>query len=59
MNDSEFLMKFKWRYAVVDEAQRLKNHNSALYVLLITHFKIAHKLLLTGTPLQNNLKELW
>ena len=47
MNDAEFLAKFKWRYGIVDEAQRLKNHQSSLYKLLTKNFKIARKLLLT------------
>jgi SNF2 family DNA or RNA helicase len=47
-----------WDYLVVDEAHRLKNHDSKLYHCLL-QLKSEHHLALTGTPLQNNLKELW
>ncbi|TSK22479.1 SWI/SNF-related matrix-associated actin-dependent regulator of chromatin subfamily A member 5 [Bagarius yarrelli] len=43
--------KFNWRYLVIDEAHRIKNEKSK--------FKTTNRLLLTGTPLQNNLHELW
>ena len=46
------------RYIVVDEAHRLKNENSILSVEL-RKLKSRNRLLLTGTPLQNNLHELW
>jgi Superfamily II DNA/RNA helicases, SNF2 family len=43
---------------MVDEAHRLKNDDSLLYKALF-EFKTNHRLLITGTPLQNSLKELW
>jgi SWI/SNF-related matrix-associated actin-dependent regulator of chromatin subfamily A member 5 len=52
------LMKFNWRYLVIDEAHRIKNDQS----LLSTTVRMLNsqcRLLLTGTPLQNNLHELW
>ena len=52
------LRKFPWRYVVVDEAHRLKNEKSKLSVIL-REFASEFRLLLTGTPLQNNLHELW
>lgn len=51
-------LKHKWQYIVIDEAHRIKNENSMLSQtvrLLNSRFR----LLLTGTPLQNNLHELW
>lgn len=47
-----------WKCAVFDEAHRLKNKQSKVGELLKA-FSIDHKLLLTGTPLQNNLDELY
>ena len=58
MLEYKFLLKFQWRFIVVDEGHRLKNLNCSL----IKHLKGLHsdnRLLLTGTPLQNNLSELW
>lgn len=52
------LKKFNWRYLVIDEAHRIKNEKSKLSEI-VREFKTANRLLLTGTPLQNNLHELW
>ena len=52
------LKKFAWEYIIIDEAHRIKNEESTLSQiirLLYSH----HRLLITGTPLQNNLHELW
>ncbi|EDV22607.1 uncharacterized protein TRIADDRAFT_28849 [Trichoplax adhaerens] len=58
MKDAVFLEEFKWKVLIVDEAQRLKNSNSMLYQIL-KQFRIQFSLLLTGTPVQNNLNELY
>lgn len=58
IREKAHLKKFNWRYLVVDEAHRLKNENSKLSEVLRT-FDAQFRLLLTGTPLQNNLHELW
>ena len=50
--------RYHWKYIVVDEGHRLKNMNCRLLRELRT-IPTANKLLLTGTPLQNNLSELW
>ncbi|KAJ2005841.1 chromatin remodeling complex Adenosinetriphosphatase [Coemansia thaxteri] len=52
------LRKVNWEYIIVDEAHRLKNENSMLSKL-VRMFSSQRRLLITGTPLQNNLHELW
>ena len=52
------LNKFAWCYLIIDEAHRLKNEASAFSTTIRT-FETRYRLLLTGTPLQNNLHELW
>ncbi|KAL3637848.1 ATP-dependent DNA helicase ddm1 [Castilleja foliolosa] len=52
------LRHYKWKYLVVDEGHRLKNSKCKL-VKELKCVPVENKLLLTGTPLQNNLAELW
>jgi chromodomain-helicase-DNA-binding protein 4 len=56
--DHATLSSVDWQILVVDEAHRLKNNQSKFFRVL-NSYKISHKLLLTGTPLQNNLEELF
>ncbi|KAK6258363.1 SNF2 [Theobroma cacao] len=59
MSDAKkYLRHYEWKYVVVDEGHRLKNFNCKL-VKELKHLHVGNKLLLTGTPLQNNLAELW
>ena len=44
---------------IIDEGHRMKNHNCKLTLVLNGYFTAQHRLLLTGTPLQNKLPELW
>ncbi|KAK8660877.1 hypothetical protein V6N13_051785 [Hibiscus sabdariffa] len=59
MRDKAFLKKIHWFYMIVDEGHRLKNHECALARTLISGYQIQRRLLLTGTPIQNSLQELW
>lgn len=52
------LMKFNWEYIIIDEAHKIKNEDSQTSKR-IRQFNSKYRLLLTGTPLQNNLHELW
>ncbi|XP_055712394.1 chromodomain-helicase-DNA-binding protein 1 isoform X2 [Phlebotomus papatasi] len=58
LKDKTFLGCISWAALLVDEAHRLKNDDSLLYKAL-KDFDTNHRLLITGTPLQNSLKELW
>ncbi|KAL3467616.1 SNF2 family N-terminal domain-containing protein [Aspergillus heterothallicus] len=58
MNDRKFLAQYQWRYIIVDEGHRLKNMNCRLIKELLS-YNSANRLLITGTPLQNNITELW
>ncbi|KAH8740642.1 brahma like protein with a HSA domain [Cryptosporidium ryanae] len=59
MKDKHYLRKFDWEYIIVDEAHRLKNPKSKLVQILNSGFRAKHRLALTGTPLQNDLQEVW
>jgi chromodomain-helicase-DNA-binding protein 7 len=66
IRDYEELAEIPWRVVVVDEAHRLRNTNSKLLECMrsvvnrgITAYGYQHRVLMTGTPLQNNTDELW
>ena len=56
--DSSHLRGVPWEVLVVDEGHRLKNSGSKLFSLL-NSFSFRHRVLLTGTPLQNNIGEMY
>ncbi|XP_066923366.1 SWI/SNF-related matrix-associated actin-dependent regulator of chromatin subfamily A member 5-like [Clytia hemisphaerica] len=58
IREKTVLKKFAWRFLCIDEAHRIKNEKSLLSSI-VREFKSSNRLLLTGTPLQNNLHELW
>ncbi|XP_069466693.1 lymphoid-specific helicase [Ambystoma mexicanum] len=58
MRDRPILQNFYWKYLILDEGHRIKNMNCRL-IRELKQFSSDNKLLLTGTPLQNNLAELW
>ena len=58
LREKAHLKKFAWEYIIIDEAHRIKNEESSL-AQIIRLFNSRGRLLITGTPLQNNLHELW
>ncbi|KAA1077986.1 hypothetical protein PGT21_025967 [Puccinia graminis f. sp. tritici] len=59
IKDRPMLCKIKWVHMIIDEGHRMKNSQSKLSLTLTTHYQSRYRLILTGTPLQNNLPELW
>ena len=59
IKDRPILSKIRWIHMVVDEGHRMKNANSKLSLTLTQYYHTRYRLILTGTPLQNNLPELW
>uniref|UniRef100_A0A0N5BZ03 Chromatin-remodeling complex ATPase chain Iswi n=1 Tax=Strongyloides papillosus TaxID=174720 RepID=A0A0N5BZ03_STREA len=58
MKNMSVLQKFTWKYIVIDEGHRIKNDKSKLSEC-VRRLKSTNRLLITGTPLQNDLHELW
>ncbi|CAG2100825.1 unnamed protein product [Medioppia subpectinata] len=58
IQDHTSFRRKKWKYLILDEAQHIKNFKSQRWQMLL-NFNTSRRLLLTGTPLQNNLMELW
>ncbi|KAF8515181.1 SNF2 family N-terminal domain-containing protein [Gautieria morchelliformis] len=58
IKDRKYLSKYEWNFIVVDEGHRLKNMDCKL-MQEIKKYDSANRLILTGTPLHNNLAELW
>ncbi|MGM0408574.1 MAG: DEAD/DEAH box helicase, partial [Bacteroidota bacterium] len=57
-NDIDLLINYKFFYLILDESQYIKNPDSKIYKT-ITRLKSNHKLVLTGTPIENSLTDLW
>ncbi|KAI6084541.1 SNF2 family domain-containing protein [Hypoxylon rubiginosum] len=58
LQDQQVFKRRQWHYMILDEAHNIKNFKSKRWQTLLT-FNTRARLLLTGTPLQNNLTELW
>lgn len=52
------LYRYEWQYVILDEGHKIRNPDSDV-TLACKHFDTPHRLILTGTPMQNSLKELW
>jgi ATP-dependent helicase STH1/SNF2 len=59
IKDRPILSKIKWIHMIVDEGHRMKNAGSKLSMTITQYYTTRFRLILTGTPLQNNLTELW
>lgn len=59
MKDKSFLSKIQWKYMIIDEGHRMKNRHCKLTQVLNQYYIAPHRVLLSGTPIQNNLPELW
>ncbi|KAI0639257.1 SNF2 family N-terminal domain-containing protein [Trametes polyzona] len=58
IQDQQYFQRVKWQYMILDEAQNIKNSSSARWKTLLG-FQCRNRLLLTGTPIQNSMQELW
>ncbi|KAJ9100566.1 hypothetical protein QFC21_003610 [Naganishia friedmannii] len=56
--DTQYFKKVRWQYMILDEAQAVKNAGTQRWTNLLS-LKSRNRLLLTGTPIQNNMGELW
>lgn len=59
IRERPMLAKFNYSHMIIDEGHRMKNATSKLSITLKSYYKTKNRLILTGTPLQNNLPELW
>ena len=58
VQDAAYFQKIRWQYMILDEAQAIKSSQSSRWKSLLG-FHSRNRLLLTGTPIQNNMQELW
>lgn len=55
---AELLIPMDWEYAVLDEGHKIRNPNTAI-TIYCKELRTANRIILSGTPMQNNLVELW
>lgn len=58
LKSQEIIQKIQWNLVIIDEAHRLKNLNSKIYSVMFS-LQMDHVLLMTGTPIQNNVDEIF
>ncbi|KAM9324969.1 DNA excision repair protein ERCC-6 [Gastrophryne carolinensis] len=54
----EELQKYHWHYVILDEGHKIRNPNAGV-TLACKQFRTPHRIILSGSPMQNNLRELW
>ncbi|CAL1284945.1 unnamed protein product [Larinioides sclopetarius] len=58
VQNQENLLKYEWHYIILDEGHKIRNPD-AQATLAVKQFRTPHRIILSGSPIQNNLKELW
>ncbi len=58
LQDQELLQDYEWEYLILDESQKIKNPSTKTYQAALS-FRVAHRLCLTGTPIENSVTDLW
>ncbi|XP_028801250.1 TATA-binding protein-associated factor BTAF1 isoform X1 [Neltuma alba] len=56
--DIDYLVQIQWNYCILDEGHIIKNAKSKV-TLAVKQLKAQHRLILSGTPIQNNIMDLW
>lgn len=56
--NQDILIDHEWGYVILDEGHRIRNPDAET-TLTVKRFETPHRFILSGTPIQNNLKELW
>ncbi|KAM9477156.1 DNA excision repair protein ERCC-6 isoform 2-T2 [Clarias gariepinus] len=54
----DYIQKYDWHYIILDEGHKIRNPNAGVTVAC-KQFRTPHRFILSGSPMQNNLKELW
>ncbi|KAM3606079.1 uncharacterized protein V6R79_010359 [Siganus canaliculatus] len=57
-NMQDTLQRYDWHYVILDEGHKIRNPNAGVTVAC-KQFRTPHRFILSGSPMQNNLKELW
>ncbi|KAK0043155.1 DNA excision repair protein ERCC-6 [Biomphalaria pfeifferi] len=54
----ELVLRFNWHYVILDEGHKIRNPDAKV-TICCKQFRTPHRIILSGSPIQNNLKELW
>lgn len=58
LRNSNILVPYQWHYVILDEGHKIRNPQAKV-TQIVKKFSTPHRLILTGSPIQNSLKELW